>query len=230
MDSFENENNKKYNENITLINCIKNNLLTWIIIFICITIISYPNIINGYFTFIILMLMAYFVHLLSHKYCNFFTKIHKYHHEHNDYFSYISQIFIELFFGLFFLNLHSLILFEPSIIILFTLFYTTIHNINYGLLRVNDVHYLHHKNMFTNIGPDICDVIFNTKNNKNLYVEDISHYIPNIILITILILIFKYFFYNFKNLKSYCIYLLSLSIYLIGGFLLISSIILYFIK
>ena len=68
-----------------------------------------------------------------------------------------------------------------------TIFYSTIHNINYGYFRVNDVHSLHHKFPFTNVGPDLCDIMLNTKNKLNTTVENTNHYIPNIIIITILL-------------------------------------------
>ena len=77
------------------------------------------------------------------------------------------------------------------IILLFTLFYTTVHNINYGILHINDVHREHHDNIFCNIGPDICDVIFSTKCEKDTDVENTNHYIPNIIISTIILFIVK---------------------------------------
>jgi hypothetical protein len=103
----------------------------------------------------------------------------------------------------------------------FILFYSTVHNINYGQLRVNDVHFMHHMDIYTNIGPDICDVAFNTKNPKNTEVENTYHYIPNIIIITIVVMLLKYLSKNndIKNIFvnsligfiSSCILFISIS-------------------
>ena len=99
---------------------------------------------------------------------------------------------------------------------LFVLFYTSVHNINYGYFRINNVHSLHHKTYFTNLGPDICDIMFGTKNNLNETVENTNHYIPNIIIITLIVLCLQYFCLNetFNNIfnKFIVIFLLSCTI------------------
>ena len=45
------------------------------------------------------------------------------------------------------------------------------------------------------MGPDICDVLFQTKNQENIesedYLEDTGHYITNIIVGTIIVVILK---------------------------------------
>jgi predicted membrane channel-forming protein YqfA (hemolysin III family) len=111
--------------------------------------------------------------------------------------------------------------------ILFILFYSTVHNYNYGQLRVNDVHFLHHKEINTNIGPDICDIAFYTKNPKNKEVENTNHYIPNIIIITVLVLLMKYFVYNSK-IKDKLINIFFMVMAIFALFISISSIYLYF--
>jgi hypothetical protein len=102
--------------------------------------------------------------------------------------------------------------------ILMSLFYVTVHNINYSYFHINKCHELHHDNTNTNFGPSICDIIFNTNNNNNNYnyndnnndnnsknknklylnIENTDHYIPNIIILTVLIIIInilmKYYF------------------------------------
>ena len=105
---------------------------------------------------------------------------------------------------------------------MYTLCYLTTHFINYSIFNVNKFHYLHHINENTNLGPDICDIIFGTKNNTEKYVEDTSHCIPNIIIITIIVLFFKYLCKN-EILKNI---LLNLSIYI----LLISSLLVFLIS
>lgn len=188
-------------KDINVLTSIKTNYLSWIFIFICVIIVSQPSIIAGFITFFTLMLFAYFVHRFSHHSKNVFTILHHYHHENNNFFSHFSQILLELSLGMvvlpyyYFLGSNYVDIWTT---ILFTLFYSTIHNYNYGQLRVNDVHFLHHKDIYTNIGPDICDIAFNTKNCKNEEVENTNHYIPNIIIITLFILLLKYFCTNTK--------------------------------
>jgi hypothetical protein len=43
-----------------------------------------------------------------------------------------------------------------------------------------------------NFGPDVCDVMFGTKHSSEDCVENTNHYIPNIIIITFIVLILKY--------------------------------------
>jgi hypothetical protein len=162
-----------------------------------------------------------------------FIIIHKYHHDNDNFFSYFSQILLELgteglIFSLYyFFNIYL----EIDFIniwsgFLFILFYSSVHNYNYGKLRINDVHYLHHKNVFTNIGPDICDVTFGTKNLDDEEVENTFHYIPNVFLITTFILFIKYL-YSDENIKKYLLKIFYVMMTSIIFFLLVSSIYLY---
>lgn len=217
------------NDDITVLQSIKVNYLSWILIIISIIIVSYPYIKGGFITFIIFMLLAYFTHKGSHDVRNIFTILHHYHHENNNFFSHFSQILMELSSGLLLLPLYYL---GNDIIdiwtgIFFILFYSTIHNYNYGQLRVNDVHYLHHQDIHTNIGPDICDIAFGTKSKKNKEVENTNHYIPNIVILTILILLLKHLCKNdtIKNiLLNIFFILMTISIIII----LFSSVYLHF--
>jgi hypothetical protein len=72
------------------------------------------------------------------------------------------------------------------------LFYCSVHNINYSIFRVNGVHRLHHTEVNLNFGPDICDVMFGTKHSSEDCVENTNHYIPNILIITCIVMILKY--------------------------------------
>ena len=214
--------NEKIKNNITVFNCIKENYISYIFILISVIIIAYPNILNGFITFFILLFVVYITHLFGHCNRNIFNIIHHYHHENDNMFSYISQILIELttplvlypiylIFGTFFLN--------AWIVLFVVLFYSSIHNINYGIFHVNNVHSLHHEFMETNIGPDICDVVFNTKNLNNTHVENTNHYIPNIIIITLIIVLIKYLFQTNNKIKDLLLFILKI-------FLLLSVIIL----
>lgn len=203
---------------------IHTNSLSWVVILIAVSIVSYPDISAGFITFFGLLLFAYGMHRCSHDSKNIFTILHHYHHDNDNFFSHFSQILLELLLGMLVVPLHYLL--GNSFIntwtgLLFTLFYSTVHNINYGLFRVNDVHYLHHKEIYTNIGPDICDIAFHTKNPKNTEVENTWHYIPNVIVISILILFIKHFSendemkqglrYMFAGFSILCILIVSIS-------------------
>lgn len=182
-------------KNINVITSIKTNYLSWIVIILSVIIVSYPSIIAGFITFFNLLFFAYFVHRFSHYSRNVFTILHHYHHENNNFFSHFSQILLELSLAMTVIPYYYYLGSDYVDIwttILFTLFYSTVHNYNYGQLRVNDVHYLHHKDIYTNIGPDICDIAFNTKNFKNTEVENTNHYIPNLIVITVFVLLLKH--------------------------------------
>ena len=221
------------NKNITVFNSIKENYLSWGAIFIAIYFISRNHFFKGVITFFLIFFLAYMIHVGSHFEVNFFTILHHYHHDHSNLFSHFIQCIMELGFPTVFIILKFLygtIFLDEWIILFFVLFYTTIHNINYGRFRVNNVHSLHHKNYFTNLGPDFCDVIFGTKNPLNETVENTNHYIPNVIILTAIILCLQYFYLNetFKNIfdKFICIFLLSCS----ALYIICSAYVYYFYK
>ena len=192
-------------------------------------IVSYTYISGGFITFFVLLLFAYFVHKMSHDYRNVFTILHHYHHENNNFFSHFSQILLELSLGMLVIPFYYYLGNKYVDIwtgLFFILFYSTIHNINYGQLRVNDVHFLHHKDIYTNIGPDVCDIAFGTKSSKNKEVENTNHYIPNIIIITFLIVFLKYICKNNKT-KNVLINFVYIFMYIVLLIITISSIYLY---
>lgn len=206
-------------KNLTVFRSLKTNYLSWMLLAICICIISYPNVMMAYSTFFVLMLAAYFWHAMSHM-NKYISIIHHYHHEHNNFFSHFSQMMIELSLGALPLFAYQcgFVFFDPWMVIFFTLFYTTIHNVNYGTLHVNKVHKEHHEELFCNLGPDICDVAFGTKSDRDMDVENTNHYIPNIIILTILILLLQYLCKNeciFNNI----IYVTNIFYILVGIFL-----------
>jgi hypothetical protein len=234
INEYINKNNElnKINK-INVIESIKTNYLSWIFIILSIIIVSYPSVNAGFITFLIFLFLSYFVHLFTHRDKNIFTILHHYHHDNNNFFSHFSQILLELSLSsvVFILYYFNNIYLGNNYIDIWTglsylLFYSSVHNYNYSQLRVNDVHYLHHKNMYTNIGPDICDIAFGTKNPNNKEVENTNHYIPNVIISTIFILFIKYLCIN-KNVKDYLLNLFFITMTIIILFLLISSIYLY---
>jgi len=215
---------------INIYDTLYTNYIPFFIMILTVSILSYPNITNGIISFLVIMFLAYIVHLSSHMFCNIFTCLHHYHHDNNNLFAYISQIILELsFIG--FLYITSIFLHIPVdiwIIIFSVLLYSSIHNINYGVFKINNVHYLHHQNKFTNIGPDIFDILFHTKHPKDTTSENISHYIPNMLILFVIISIMKFSYMhtnekNQANIKNIA--------YLCGGasafFLIISSLYIY---
>ena len=223
--------NKLKNENgcVNFYNSIFKNLTSWLIVFVAICVISYPDIVKGLTTFFIALLIAYFVHKDSHEYYNICTVVHRYHHEHNNFFSHFSQILLEFtllgIFIPFFYFIPNFYL-NPWILGFFILFYSSIHNINYSILHVNNVHSLHHKYVKTNLGPDVCDVIFGTKNTSETEVENTNHYIPNVVCATFIILLLKYFWKN-ENNRSKMLCILNTFMISSFAFLVLSSIYLH---
>ena len=211
-------------------NSITENCLSWILLFIAMYILS-SNFVKGIITFFFIFFAAYFGHVEFHKKNNIFTILHQYHHNNDNFFSHFIHYVIELGFPCVFLPLYyyyDTIFLDEWTLMFSTIFYSTIHNINYGYFRVNDVHSLHHEFPFTNVGPDLCDIMFNTKNKLNTTVENTNHYIPNIIIITILLLFLKRLYSNvlYQNIlkKSLIGFLISCAIITVT-----SSLYLYFI-
>ena len=236
-ENIKNDENIKQNSaesnKINVMESIKTNYLSWIVVILCIITVSYPSVNAGLITFSIIFISSYFLHLVSHYVKNIFTILHHYHHDNNNFFSHFSQILLELSlsYSVFTLHYISENYLGYNFIDIWTglsyvLFYSSVHNYNYGQLRVNDVHYLHHQNILTNIGPDICDIAFGTKHPDNKEVENTNHYIPNVILSTIFILFVKYLCIN-ENIKIHLLNLYFISIALIMLFLVVSSVYLY---
>jgi hypothetical protein len=112
---------------------------------------------------VILTFASYFIHYISHNYRNIFTIVHHYHHETEDkVLGDLLQINLEFLASIVCILLTDM---NPFLVLQFFLIYTTIHNINYGYFQVNQIHKKHHSDTLTNIGPDICDMLFGTKSH-----------------------------------------------------------------
>ena len=191
--------------------------------------ISRDNFILGIFSFVFILFIAYRDHKTSHNIKNIFSIIHHYHHENDNFLSHFSQIILEFAAVGIFLPLYYIfgtIFFNPWVFIFFILFYSSVHNINYSLLKVNGVHKLHHECTTTNIGPDICDIIYGTKHPSEAKVENTDHYIPNIIFASIIVLILQYFWKNDTN-KKYMLFTLTSFILSSFIFLITTSFVLW---
>ena len=227
--------NKYRFKNLTIKNSLKTNWFSWIAIIIMIFIISYKNITNGYFTFVFFIFLSYFYHVYIHKEINIATIIHHYHHENDNLFSHLIQLILELSIPYPYMLLNyffNINIFNTWIIVFFILFYSSIHNINYGFFKINNVHKIHHKKIYYNFGPDICDVTFGTKHKSENNVENTNHYVPNVIVCGLIVLYIKYLYTNNNNNNNnnniYKLTLIGSSFMYI--FLIITSIYLWIFK
>ena len=194
------------------------NYLSWIFIYISVIILSPNNILKGIINYIILQISYYVAHYGCHnksniynilkmynkKICDFLIHFHEmscllhlYHHKHYDFFIFF-QVIVEFMYlpiiciiNYFTMTYFKFEFFDIWLNLFGIILYSSIHNINYGMFHVNDVHSLHHENQATNYGPDLWDVIFKTKNKKNKSIENTNHYLPNIIIILCILLFLK---------------------------------------
>jgi len=179
---------------VNVINAVKENYKSFLCFAIAIYLISYENYLWGITSFIIISFLCYYSHYLFHTRTNIFTIIHNYHHDNDNILSYYLQILYEISCGGILLFLHYF--FNINIVnywigLFCVLTYASVHNYNYSILKINNVHKLHHKYIKINYGPDLLDIIFETKHPSESKVENIEHYMINIILSTIVILIIK---------------------------------------
>ena len=221
--------NLRDNKEITVMNSLKLNYICWVYGSMAVFAVS-NNYTIGMITAIIAILQAYFTHKYLHEHYNLFTVLHYYHHKYDNFFSHFIAYLYEVGYVCIFLLLNDIfgtIILDGWVILLFSLLYTSVHNINYGYLHVNTVHELHHKYPLTNIGLDICDIIFGTKHPDDITVENTNHYIPNIIISTVLILFIKQLYQNdsYKYVMNKSVYILAFACYTIG---FVSSIYLYY--
>ncbi len=198
------------------LNNIKKSLLmnykSWLLLISALVIISLSSGIkslgSGLATFGVLFIASHLLHYFAHFKSAYPQNIvHLYHHEHNNFFSHFIQIVVEFVALMSFIwlkfNLSWMSFLNEWVIIFFYLFYTTIHNINYSIFHVNRVHEMHHKLRIKNMGPDICDIIFNTKYDVENSMENTDHYIPNIVVCLILTLLLKSYWERIENKGPY---------------------------
>ena len=167
---------------------IRANYKTWIAVTVALVLLTPES--SPVFTlstFVVLMCIAHLFHYCAHWPCAYpYNITHIYHHKNNNFFSHSIQAVIEFTALLFFLFLKTfcgdylhldLSWLNAWVILFFYVFYTTVHNINYSYFHVNNVHEIHHQVLDKNMGPDICDVLFNTKQGP---VENTDHYLYNV--------------------------------------------------
>lgn len=206
---------QKKAKNISILNAYKKNWLQYSVYVVAAAILSMENMLLGISIANFSFFWIYISHMFLHnKFCPFYY-LHKYHHENNGLFSLVIEILLELFVFVILFFILPTNLYNEWVILFCGFIYTSVHNINYGLVHVNNVHALHHKNMDTNYGPDYYDVLFKTKHSLETEVENTSHYIPNIIVSFIIVYLFqqvsKYkpgFYENYRCVLSWTVKLL----------------------
>jgi len=195
------------------LNSIKKSLImnykSWLLLITALVVISSTNGLgNGFATFGVLFIASHLLHYFAH-FKNAYPQniVHLYHHEHNNFFSHFIQIVVEFVALMSFMwmkyNIAAMSFLNEWVIIFFYLFYTTIHNINYSIYHVNRVHEMHHKLRIKNMGPDICDILFNTKYDVENSMENTDHYMPNIVICLILTMMLKSFWERRENKEPY---------------------------
>jgi len=182
------------------------NYKSWILLIIAIYILNRNNLLYGMITFLFMLNASYFFHEASHK-DTVFNLVHLYHHAHDNMFSHIIEIFHEFTTFLLFIPIKyflNIFFIDYWIVLFYYIFYTTVHNINYSIFHVNNVHKNHHilKNM--NLGPDICDIMFQTKFDYENSIENTDHYIWNIIGSFTIVYILKSY-YELSTINKDCL-------------------------
>jgi len=174
------------------------NIKSWFLLLASIFIISYNDLLNGLLTFFFMLFASHLFHYSCHL-ALYTNSVHIYHHKHHNYLSHISQMILEFCSILFFFfskHIYSWLFLNEWVIIFYYLFYTTVHNINYSIFHVNNVHENHHKLLTLNLGPDICDILFQTKFDLEESLENTDHYTWNIFFSLIFIFISKIIWTN----------------------------------
>lgn len=90
---------------------------------------------------------------------------------------------------------------DMRVVLLWALMYATAHNINYMIIKPT-VHRDHHLHDDTNYGLDIADIIFDTKFNIH-DIEDHNHISINLIVITLIIILFDTASLFFTKVKQH---------------------------
>lgn len=172
------------------------NYKSWIIIIASIILLKNEDetMIGLFLTYFIITAISHLFHYLCHFKMFYPNNIcHIYHHENNNFYSHFIQIvleFVSLLSLIFIKQIIGLDFISVWIILFFYIFYTTVHNINYSVFHVNDTHETHHKVYVKNLGPDIMDILFGTKEGN---IENTDHYIINAVVAFVIIYGIKLF-------------------------------------
>jgi len=204
------------NNKLDYLSFFKLNYKSCILYFICSFILCDYNFVMAIVCFLYGYFVCYLGHCIMHIdlfYLNIHSISHVYHHHNSSLFAYLLNYIIEYLtitnnivikyvvkqFG------YNYLFINEWIILFLYLIYTTVHNINYSIFKVNDYHVKHHQDESSNIGPDIFDFLCGSKNKETFQHECIDHYIPNIIIAFIIVLSLKFiYFYCCTNQEILC--------------------------
>ena len=155
------------------------------------------------FTGTVLYLWAYIIHVIAHNIPPF-TFFHGFHHNdkiNKTWWAETIETLVNIFgsggislaiLGMIVNKKFGYNLLDSHVLLFTTILYTSFHMINYHILKV-PTHINHHKDPNKNYGPDIMDILFNTKMDGDLF-EDMNHGIVN----ALVILSFILFTFNTK--------------------------------
>ena len=90
---------------------------------------------------------------------------------------------------------------DEWIILFMYLFYTILHNVNYGVFKPNTYHSKHHESTNTNYTPDFFDLLCETKNNDTPEIENTDFYLPTILFSFIVVFVLKKTYKTFSNIR-----------------------------
>jgi len=87
---------------------------------------------------------------------------------------------------------------------------------------------MHHKLFFNNYGPDIYDILFDTKYKPNTDIENTDHYLFNNILATIIVLGIKYIWTKNNDNKELIINIYKIMHIICGFIIVLETLVIYF--
>jgi len=180
------------------------NYKSWFVLLSSVIIIISNDLINGLITFFFMLFASHLFHYSCHL-ALYTNSVHLYHHKNNNYLSHISQMILEFCSILFFVfskQIYEWNFLNEWVIFFYYFFYTTVHNINYSVFHVNNVHENHHKLLLLNLGPDICDILFQTKFDLPDGIENTNHYLWNIFFGLVTILVGKIIWTNATQIEK----------------------------
>ncbi len=173
---------------------IKINYKTWLLLLGSNYLLS-ANFSIGIIQYILSIFLLYIGHVIAHMEIFYPMNYgHAYHHNTVNLLSSIMQVQIEVvsmivLYVLIFFSFGNIL--DKHVALMFGIFYTTVHNINYSIFHVNNIHEKHHNDITYNYGPDIMDILMGTKYEPETNLENTDHYIPNIIVGTLIALYVK---------------------------------------
>jgi hypothetical protein len=149
----------------------------------------------------------YFIHVLYHKYIPNYLSLHTLHHISKyskerwihwcaDIVECLTDTFmglVGLLFNLILKKWFGTFIFDNTIILFYSFFYTTIHMFTYHTFKIKS-HMIHHatynKPTICNYGPEVMDIIFKTKKDNTEF-ETIDSVAINAIIVGVLVTFLK---------------------------------------